>query len=110
MPTFIIRAKDGSPIKEVKYTKLVYTAGSTTHILALHKCPSVRLRSGITASHIISDPISGLRLCWVEDDGANLSAKQLREVATADLDRLVRLVGAEVFNARLQAASAAALA
>ena len=102
--TFILRQRDGET-RETPYTPIVYTRGHEAWRLALHR------ESDKHPNWIISDPVSGYRVCWVLATykgmpvaSGSLTQRQAQQCALVDLDALVDRVGLERFSAVLSAA------
>ena len=104
METFIMHDKKRQPFGEpVPYTPIIFTAGTTTHRLALH-----RVAGALTARHrtwAVSHPIIGARVCEVISalhgmpvSSRHLTTKQARAAAMVQLERLCERIGSEKFN------------
>lgn len=110
-PTFNLRA--GGQIIPTKYDRLLYTRGHRAHIFALHREHSKTARK----EWIVSDPVSGYRLLRVKAhykgmpiSSADLTLKQARMLALADIDALVDRVGLDKFESVIDRAHARAAA
>lgn len=107
----------GKRLAPLDYTALLYTAGTVTHRLALHRSVAgVHLshpRSSLTWQ--VSDPISGglilgevgATYLGMPVSSAGLSLRDARMNAMARLDALLERIGSDAFNARLAAAQEA---
>lgn len=104
----------------VEYTALLYTAGTVTHRLALHRS-SIGVHPSFPRSSLswqVSDPISGGLIlrdvgAWVKGcpvSSAGLTLAGARMNAMASLDALLERIGSDAFNARLAAAAQGAQA
>lgn len=101
----------------IEYTALLYTAGTVTHRLALHRS-SIGVHPSFPLSSLcwqVSDPISGGLILrdvgatykGVPVSSAGLSSRDARTNAMARLDALLERIGSDAFNARLAAAQEA---
>jgi hypothetical protein len=104
MKTFIMHDKKRQPFGQpVPYTPIIFTAGTTTHRLALH-----RVVGALTARHrnwAVSHPVIGARVCEVIGalhgmpvSSRHLTTKQARAAAMVQLERLCERIGSEKFN------------
>lgn len=98
-PVFLLRLRDAEPV-QTAYEPLIYSRLSSVWRFALHK-------SG--RNWIISDPVSGGKICTVTAfykgcpvASGNLSLKNARLAALADLDLLVDRIGFEKFSKVLE--------
>ena len=107
MTTFTMRDKKQQPFGEpVPYTPVLFTCGTTTHRLALHRVPGA-----LTARHrnwAVSHPVIGARVCEVISalhgmpvSSRHLTTKQARAAALAQLERLCERIGSDKFNATI---------
>lgn len=112
-PSFQARGRDGALLKRgpIAYTVLVYSAGTQTHRLALHRelLPLPQSKLG----WIVSDPVSGAMICRVRGAykgmpvaSSGFGLRDARRAAMATLDELLERVGSDAFNDRLAAAHA----
>lgn len=100
-PTFEMPIKGSDKTLTIKYDRLLYTRGHRAHMLALHREHAKVPRK----EWIVSDPISGCRILRVNASykgmpisSADLTLKQARMLALADLDALVDRVGLDKFE------------
>ena len=104
MNTFTMHDKKQQPFGEpVPYTPVLFTCGTTTHRLALH-----REAGAAPASYrewAVSHPVIGAKVCRVTGtvkglpcSSRGLNSKQARAAALAQLERLCERVGSEKFN------------
>lgn len=80
----------------VEYYPIVYLAGSDTWRFALHREPVLAGKG----DWIVSDPVSGYRVCWVlatykgmPVSSRDLTVTQARAAALMDLDATVTRIG-----------------
>lgn len=112
-PTFEMPIKGSEKTVSIKYDRLLYTRGHRAHIFALHREHARVDRK----EWIVSDPVSGYRLLRVSArykgmpiSSADLTLKQARMLALADIDALVDRVGLDKFEAVIDRAHARAAA
>lgn len=99
--TFTLRTKDGRDIESVSYTPLMVIAGTQAHRLALHRHPVLK-------QWTVSDPKSGAKVCLVHGQyrgirvsSRDLTLRDVRQLAMADVESLIARVGSDKFNAVL---------
>lgn len=97
----------GGETQAVQYYPIVFLRGSRSWRLALHREPVL---AG-TGDWIVSDPVSGYRICRVTASyknvpvsSKNLTVTHARGAALADLDLTVDRIGLDRFAAILDAA------
>ena len=104
-PVFQMQDKKRNPIGEpVPYAALIFTAGTVTHRLALHREPTTlpdRYREWQ-----VSHPGIGAKICRVTAShkgfpvsSAGLTVTQARSAALAQLEALCERIGSDKFNA-----------
>jgi hypothetical protein len=109
MKTFTMHDKKRQPFGEpVPYTPVLFTCGTTTHRLALH-----REAGAAPAGYrewAVSHPVIGAKVCRVTAaykgapcSSKGLNSKQARAAALAQLDALCERIGSERFNAVINA-------
>jgi hypothetical protein len=104
-PAFTPVNSDGAPMGEpVAFTALIYTAGTITHRLALHKEISA-LPDGYR-QWVVSHPGIGAKVCTVRAyhkgcpvSSARMSQTSARAAAIATLDEMLERIGSDKFNA-----------
>ena len=108
--TFKIALPGGVLSDDIPYHPIIFIRGSDAWRLALHREP-VHAGKG---NWIVSDPISGYRVCWVSATykgmpvaSRDLTVPQARAAALADLDTTVDRVGLERFTRVLSEAQKA---
>lgn len=94
-------ARAGGATEPVDYYPIVYLAGSDAWRLALHREPVAAGRG----NWIVSDPVSGYRVCRVTATykglpvaSRDLTVTQARAAALIDLDATVTRIGLERFT------------
>jgi hypothetical protein len=108
MNTFTMHDKKRQPFGEpVPYTPVLFTCGTTTHRLALH-----REAGAAPAGYrewAISHPVIGAKVCrltvWHKGmpcSSRHLTIKQARAAAMAALEALCERIGSEKFNSVVQ--------
>ena len=105
MKTYIMRDKKGQAFGEpVPYTPIIFTAGTVTHMLALHRVPGGR-------HWVVSHPTVGAKLCMVTGShkgvpcsSKHMTAAQARAAAMAQLDALCERFGSDKFNSTIAGA------
>jgi hypothetical protein len=105
MKTYIMRDKTGQAFGDpVPYTPILFTAGSTTHLLALHRVQGMR-------EWVVSHPVAGAKVCRITGhytgvpcSSKDMTAAQARAAAMVQLDALCERFGSERFNSTIAGA------
>ena len=105
MKTYIMRDKTGQAFGDpVPYTPIIFTAGSTPHMLALHRVPGMR-------EWVISHPVVGAKVCRITGShkgvpcsSKHMTAAQARAAAMDQLDALCERFGSDKFNSTIAGA------
>ena len=104
MKTFIMHDKKRQPFgAPVPYTPIIFTAGTTTHRLALHREASAAPVS--YREWVVSHPVIGAKVCRVTSfykgmpcSSKGLNSKEARAAALAELEAMCERIGSEKFN------------
>lgn len=104
MNTFTMHDKTGQPFgAPVPYTPVLFTAGTVTHRLALHREAGAAPAS--FRAWVVSHPVIGAKVCrltathkGVPVSSKHLTSKQARAAAMAALEALCERIGSEQFN------------
>ena len=105
MKTYIMRDKQGQAFGQpVPYTPIIFTAGTVTHMLALHRVPGMR-------EWVVSHPVVGAKVCRITGShkgmpcsSKDMTTAQARAAAMAQLDALCERFGSERFNSTIAGA------
>lgn len=97
MPNLITRTKSGDVIATVKSTVITVQAGTTTHMLHLHK--------DNLWHWCVSDPVSGGRVLAVvgqykgiRTSSKGYSLREIKNLALAQVQALIERIGSDKFN------------
>jgi hypothetical protein len=104
MKTFMMCNRKRQPFgAPVPYTPIMFTAGKTTHMLAVHREAGAAPVS--SREWVVSHPIIGAKVCrltvWhrgMPCSSKHLTAPQARAAAMAALEALCERIGSEKFN------------
>ena len=104
MKTFIMRDRNGQRFgAPVAYTPIIFTAGTTTHRLALHREASAAPVS--YREWVVSHPVIGAKVCRITVfykgmpcSSKGLNSKEARTAALAELEAMCERIGSEKFN------------
>ena len=104
-PTFQMKERHGADIGQpVPYTALMFTAGTVTHRLALHR--EATALPDKYRQWSVSHPVIGAKVCRVDASykgmpvsSAGLTLTQARAAALATLEALCERIGSDKFNA-----------
>jgi hypothetical protein len=108
MKTFIMHDKKRQPFgAPVSYTPIIFTAGTTTHRLALHR--EAGAAPDAYREWAVSHPVIGAKVCRVTGtvkglpcSSKGLNSKQARAAAMAQLEALCERIGSAKFNATIE--------
>jgi hypothetical protein len=104
MKTFIMHDKKRKPFgAPVPYTPIIFTAGTTTHRLALHR--EVSAAPASYREWVVSHPVIGAKVCRITVfykgmpcSSKGLNSKEARAAALAELEAMCERIGSEKFN------------